>query len=196
MTLTNYKLLFSYFSPCLHHIGDNRLHADVKRIADPRFHSPSRGNTGSDHRPTISYYTETSGTVYEPSSTGEGATTNLKKSVQGVQYISCPDGSVVTGSFSLFDVGKKFSSSWTDCSSAIKDASPAYQTYPTSPYCGISTSPANKCTQSFVQIFNYNVGGNLGGELPYELYLLTFVDTIVPPTPYHSHILLPLYGSA
>ncbi len=124
------------------------------------------------------YYTDTTGTVYEPSSNGAGATTNLKKQVQGVQYISCPAGSVVTGSFSLFDVGGKGTSTpWIDCSKATTAATSNYQTNPSSSYCGLSSS-ANKCVHSFVQIFNYKVGGNLGGAVTFQTLL--FVAFLMP----------------
>ena len=113
------------------------------------------------------YYTETNGALYEPSTTNDGATVNLKKSVQGVQYIPCPAGTVVTGSFSLFDVGKEQSSpNWGDCTSAMANASPTYQSNPSSQYCGIQSSSARECSYSFVQIFTNKGGGYIGGAVP------------------------------
>jgi hypothetical protein len=136
------------------------------------------------------YYTDTTGTVFEPSSNGAGATANLKKSVQGVQYISCPAGSVVTGSFSLFDVGfRQNAFNWPDCSTAATAATTDYQTNPSSSYCGIKSS-ANKCSYSFVQIFNYKVGGYLGGAV--ILYTLLFVAFLLRPHCAH-HPLTPSY---
>jgi len=91
-----------------------------------------------------STFTAPTGTIHEPHINNAGQTASLTQNTEGVQYITCPTGTTVSGSFSLFDVGKKDAGYSLD--SGTSTAVPGYSFQNTG------------CRYSMVQIFRTNQG--------------------------------------